>query len=155
MEPETIIIRPAQAADVSQICELVNLLSPKAGNYQDADRAFEYISGNRDYALYVAVLGAKVVGTAMCHLQHKLSYNCGCAAHLEDVVVDPACRGRGVGRALVQAAIDFARTSGCYKIMLTCWETTGSVQYYESLGFVRHDVGMRMSLKEEYPLSRH
>jgi glucosamine-phosphate N-acetyltransferase len=82
------------------------------------------------------------------HLQHKLSYNCGTAAHLEDVVVDESHRGQGIGEGLVQEAIDTARRHGCYKLMLTCYEKT--IPYYERFGFQRHDFGMRLPLKELY-----
>ena len=96
----------------------------------------------------MAELEGQIAGTAMMHLQHKLSYRCGTAAHLEDVVVDAAARGRGVGETLVETAIAAAREHGCYKIMLTCYEKT--VPYYERFGFIQHDIGMRMTLKEEY-----
>jgi glucosamine-phosphate N-acetyltransferase len=85
----------------------------------------------------------------MMHYQYKLSYHCGIAAHLEDVVVDPEYRKRGIGEELVVLAMHTAMDKGCYKLMLTCYEKT--IPYYEKLGFARHDFGMRMSLKDEYP----
>jgi glucosamine-phosphate N-acetyltransferase len=145
-----IIIRRAEDRDIPEICRIVGQLSPMSQrhDYRDAVAKFRRrIEPNPDYYLWVAEEEGRVVGTAMLHLQHKLSYRCGTAGHLEDVVVDQPARGRGVGAALVRQAIDTARQHGCYKIMLTCYEKT--IPYYERLGFHRHDFGMRLNLETE------
>ncbi|MBI1371850.1 MAG: GNAT family N-acetyltransferase [Phycisphaera sp.] len=141
-------VREAESDDIEAACRIVGQLSPgQPHDYRDAVEKFErHIRPSPDYYLWVAVEDGVVIGTAMMHLQHKLSYRCGTAAHLEDVVVDASARGRGAGRMLVQTAIDTARRHGCYKIMLTCFEKT--TRYYEPFGFERHDIGMRMTLKE-------
>ena len=150
----TISVRLARTKDINSICDLVNLMSPKAGDYRNAEERFErFIKNNDYYNLYVATIPFSntdkedIIGTAMMHFQYKLSYNCGIAAHLEDVVVQENMTYLGVGKALVQKAIEDAQKKGCYKIMLTCYEKT--VPYYEKLGFQNHDIGMRMSLKKE------
>ncbi len=144
-------VRLATADDIPEVVRIVRQLTPDdtEPDYRDAVEKFQRdIASSGDYFLWVAELDGRIVGTAMMHLQHKLSYRCGTAAHVEDVVVDAKARGRGVGEKLIAAAIAAAREHGCYKIMLTCYDKTAA--YYERLGFSRHDIGMRMSLKEEY-----
>ncbi len=145
-----ILIRRATAADIPEVCQLVGQLSPMGfkHDYTDAVKKFcSHIGPSPDYYLWVAELGGKVVGTAMMHLQHKLSYHCGTAAHLEDVVVDRDCRGQVVGEHLVREAIKTAEAHRCYKLMLTCYSKTAV--YYERFGFQQHDIGMRLELKEK------
>ena len=48
-------------------------------------------------------------------VERKLIRNAGCAGHVEDVVVDASARGRGVGKALLDALVAKARALGCYK----------------------------------------
>lgn len=145
-------IRIATAEDIPEVCRLVAQMSPgKPHDYRHAvEKYVNHIKISPDYFLWVAVDGEKIVGTAMMHLQHKLSYHCGTAAHLEDVVIDKDYRGNGAGKALVQAAIKAAKDKDAYKVMLTCYEKTS--HYYEKFGFKKHDIGMRLNLKEElYP----
>lgn len=163
-------IRLADNEDIPAICRIISQLTPGLPHdYLDAVDKFDYaIKHNADYYLWVATIdlnprprtgaftymatykpNVQVVGTAMMHLQHKLSYNCGTAAHLEDVVVDQKYRGQGIGELLVKTAIKTAKAFDCYKLMLTCFEKT--VPYYRQFGFNRHDVGMKLVLKEEYP----
>ena len=145
-----IVIRPAKPEEVRAICNLVSQMSPDCQqDYRGAiDKFIVHIKDNPDYFLWVAIVDDVVIGTAMMHLQHKLSYVCGTAAHLEDVVVDAAWRGKGIGEKLVATAVQTAKEHNCYKIMLTCRSKT--VGYYTRFGFADHDIGMRMSLKEEY-----
>jgi len=145
-----VLVRRAELGDVAVVAALVGQLSPLGyrHDYTDAERKFEErIAGSPDYFLWVAETEGAAVGTAMMHLQHKLSYRCGTAAHLEDLVVDAGRRGNGVGGLLVKTAILAARVQGCYKLMLTCFPRTAG--YYERFGFQQHDVGMRLSLKPE------
>lgn len=148
-------IRLATDEDVPDICRIVQQMSPGSPHdYRNAVEKFrKEILPSKDYFLWVAVdtIGNKeiVCGTAMMHLQHKLSYHCGTAAHLEDVVVDDLSRGIGIGEMLVNTAIECAKEHDCYKIMLTCFEKT--TKYYEKFGFEIHDIGMRKELKELYP----
>ena len=57
-------------------------------------------------------------------------------AWLEDVFVREAARGTGLGRALVEAAIERARERGCRRIELDVDEANGpALALYHSLGF--------------------
>jgi GNAT superfamily N-acetyltransferase len=57
-------------------------------------------------------------------------------AQVEDVFVDQPARGRGVGRALMEAIVAFARGRGCWCVWLeTQAENYPAIQFYQRLGF--------------------
>ena len=58
-------------------------------------------------------------------------------AWLEDLFVSADARGRGLGRALVEAAFERARARGCARIELDTGEGNPARRLYEELGFVR------------------
>jgi RimJ/RimL family protein N-acetyltransferase len=54
------------------------------------------------------------------------------------MLVSGACRGRGVGSALLQASIEWAREAGAHKIALQVWpHNTAAIALYEKFGFQR------------------
>ncbi|WP_417013997.1 GNAT family N-acetyltransferase [Alistipes sp.] len=64
----------------------------------------------------------------------------GRKAWIEDVVVDAAARGRGVGEALVRAALSVAREEGAARVMLTSNAARRAAhRLYERMGFVRYE----------------
>jgi ribosomal protein S18 acetylase RimI-like enzyme len=64
----------------------------------------------------------------------------GLRARIEDVVVDTAARGLGIGSALTRAAIDAARTAGARTLDLTSRPDRDSAgRLYERLGFRQRD----------------
>lgn len=55
---------------------------------------------------------------------------------IEDVAVSEACRGQGIGRALMQHAEDWARERGADTCELHVWEfNRNAIGFYESLGY--------------------
>jgi ribosomal protein S18 acetylase RimI-like enzyme len=63
----------------------------------------------------------------------------GCHARIEDVVVDESARGKGVGKALMLAAMQFAKEAGARRIDLTSRPTrVAANELYRRLGFVQH-----------------
>lgn len=60
----------------------------------------------------------------------------GDAAQLRWVLVDTAARGMGLGRRLVEAALDFSRESGCSRVFLESTDGLPESQaLYDDLGF--------------------
>ena len=92
----------------------------------------------------VAVEDDHVIGTASLILEHKFLHHGGTIGHIEDVAVHASAQGKGVGTGVVNAVVDMARQSGCYKVILSC--TDQNVPFYSRLGFRRHDNGMRIDL---------
>jgi ribosomal protein S18 acetylase RimI-like enzyme len=85
------------------------------------------------------VLGGAGDGPAcgVCQLRYRHSVWTGTPdCWLEDLFVEDASRGAGVGRALVEAALEAARDRGAARIELDTNETnTGAIALYERLGF--------------------
>ncbi|MGI8578474.1 MAG: GNAT family N-acetyltransferase [Nocardioidaceae bacterium] len=71
---------------------------------------------------------------------------------IEDVVVDEAARGKGVGEALVERAIQSARASGVRSVDLTSRPTRAAAnRLYQRLGFeLRESVLYRRSNLAEH-----
>ncbi|MEZ5076468.1 MAG: GNAT family N-acetyltransferase [Solirubrobacterales bacterium] len=63
-------------------------------------------------------------------------------AHLQELYVVPGRRGRGIGRALLEATLDAARAAGATVIDLGTGATdTAARSLYESAGFVNREGG--------------
>lgn len=73
----------------------------------------------------------------------------GGKAWIEDVVVDPAFRGQGIGKALVEHAICFAASAGADVLMLTSNPSRiAANKLYQALHFERKETNVyRMKLK--------
>lgn len=67
----------------------------------------------------------------------------GVRAWIEDVVVDDAARGQGVGEALNRAALDEARRQGARTVDLTSRPTREAAnRLYQRLGFVARETNL-------------
>jgi GNAT superfamily N-acetyltransferase len=91
------------------------------------------------YRLYLAFLGAEAVGTFALLIMHNLGHRGAPSAIVEDVAVVPEWQRRGVGRAMLEFAMQRAADTGCYKLALsTNRKRSGAHHFYEALGFQRH-----------------
>lgn len=99
-----------------------------------------------DHAVFVAVRDAQVIGWT--HVLAVLHLETGPFAEIAGLVVDEAHRGAGIGSALVQRAIDWARAQ--HLALLTVRSRTERLrthQFYRQLGFVQQKVQHVFSLR--------
>ncbi len=68
-------------------------------------------------------------------------------AWIGNVVVDREHRGRHIGQALVQNAIDYLQSNRLHHIALYCFDE--NVKFYRRLGFIRDEPFVRMLRKPE------
>ena len=55
--------------------------------------------------------------------------------YVDDLCVDEAARGKGIGRKLMEYARDYAAAQGCHNLTLHVWEGNPAAQaFYESMG---------------------
>ena len=67
--------------------------------------------------------------------------------YIDDLCVDECTRGTGVGKALYEHVISFARASDCYNVTLNVWAcNAGAIRFYEKLGLVPQKYGMETIL---------
>ncbi len=81
--------------------------------------------------------GGQVRGMATAQLLVSTARG-GPVATIEDVVVDQAARGQGLGRALLEAATAWARAQGALRVQLLAdRENAEALDFYDRLGFGR------------------
>ncbi|XP_040383670.1 glucosamine 6-phosphate N-acetyltransferase 1 [Oryza brachyantha] len=142
---EAYLIRPLELADISKgFLDLLNQLSPSPPLAEEAFRArFEELAAlGADHLVLVAEDAAtgRLAAAGALLVERKFIRRCGRVGHVEDVVVDAAARGRGLGERVVRCLVEHARGRGCYKVILNC--TTELTGFYAKCGFVEKNVQM-------------
>jgi ribosomal protein S18 acetylase RimI-like enzyme len=97
--------------------------------------------GTGDTAVLVAGDGDDPDGLAVLRFRRAL-WSAGLESYLAELYVVPARRGRGIGRALLEAALDEARGRGADTMDLGTDETDSVARHlYERLGFTHRSGG--------------
>jgi GNAT superfamily N-acetyltransferase len=110
-------------------------------------RAFEAIDADPRNELIVADLDGTVVGTCQLTFTPSLSRGGSERMTIEAVRVSREQRGGGIGRAMMQWALDRARDRGCGVAQLTTDKRRAEAhRFYESLGFAPSHVGMKLTI---------
>ena len=143
-------IRPASAADLPDVLRLYAqpaLDDGKVISLADAEQIFTRMTQYPDYRVYVAELDGRIVGTFALLVMDNLGHLGTCSGVVEDVAVEPAHQGQGVGKAMMAHAIELCRERGCYKIVISSnFKRPKAHAFYESLGFERHGYSFRLTL---------
>ena len=67
--------------------------------------------------------------------------------YVDDICVDEAARGQGVGKALYEHVKAFAKAEGFYNLTLNVWTCNpGAMKFYESMGMKPQKIGMETIL---------
>lgn len=155
MKPQ-VQFRSARPGDLSSIVEMLAddplgaqrecFEMPVPQCYHDA---FAAIDGDPNNELVLATLDGRIVGVMQLTFIPYLTYQGGWRALIEGVRVAASSRSMGIGRELLQWAIQRARERGCHMLQLTTDKTRpDALRFYESLGFVASHEGMKLHLPE-------
>lgn len=107
----------------------------------------EELVGNPSTRVLTAVADGEIVGTLTLVI---FPIPTGRRAWIEDVVVDAAARGRGIGEALCRAAIDRARSEGVRSVDLTSRPSREAAnRLYARMGFTLRDTNVYRFTEEE------
>lgn len=108
-------------------------------------KAWDNISKNNNCEIFVVEDQGKVVGVAQLDYLQYLTYQGGRRAQIEGVRVHRKYRNKGIGKKLFQFLIEKARQNDCHLVQLTTDTTRpDALKFYESLGFVRSHIGMKL-----------
>lgn len=119
--------------------------NPLAAGYAEA---FAAIKADPNNELIVAVLDGVPVGMLQITFIPYLTYQGGWRALIEGVRVSSGARSHGIGAAMLQWAIECARSRHCVMVQLTTdREREDALRFYERLGFVPSHHGMKLRLQ--------
>ncbi len=91
-----------------------------------------------------AFLDGKIIGTCTVNLCANLSWSGRPYAIIENVIVAPDHRGKGIGTAILHFAQNFAQESGCYKVaLMTGSRKPETLKFYEGAGFSGNKTGFQ------------
>lgn len=100
-----------------------------------------------DYVAYFAEFDGKIIGTLSINVFPVLSGDLRSEAIAEAVVIRPAFRGRGLGRAMMCAAMGLAAAKGAYKLALSSnLRRLDAHRFYDGMGFKRHGVSFSIDV---------
>jgi ribosomal protein S18 acetylase RimI-like enzyme len=136
-------IRRATAADAPALGRLLHAFNVEFGeSTPDADVIAERASPLIESGEVTVILaGDEPDGFAQLRFRPSL-YTGALDAHLEELYVVPERRGHGLGRALLDAAMEYARERGAARIDLgTSEDDTAARALYESVRFTNLEGG--------------
>ncbi len=128
------IVREAEERDLGVLAELMTELGYPT-SVEEMNRRLEEISADPSYCTLVAETDGQVLGVVGLHLERFYEKNEPCA-RLMALVVGSEHRDRGVGRALISAAEDWARRRGAGEVMLTTHKRRADAhRFYRNVGY--------------------
>jgi ribosomal protein S18 acetylase RimI-like enzyme len=133
-------VRQAGLDDADVIGQLLDAFNRE---YDDPTPGPSWLAGRLAELLrqdtVVLLVGPEPDGLAVLRFRPGL-WSAGLECYLAELYVKPERRGRGLGRALMEAAIAAARERGADRIELGTSETdTAARGLYESLGFINRE----------------
>lgn len=127
-------VRLAAAADLPLASQLLHDFNTE---YDEPTPAPEVLAGRLAELTDTDVLLAGEVGVVVLRFRPSL-WTANLECYLAELYVQPAHRGKGIGHALLQAAIEHARSKGAdYMDLGTSEDDVAARHLYEKLGFRR------------------
>ncbi len=145
-------LREANIEDIPELCELLNYLFEQEEEFKPdteiQSEGLRRIISNSDIGVIVIAIDSnKVMG--MVNILYTVSTALGGrVAILEDMVVSPKMRGKGVGSKLLKFTLDIAKKNGCKRItLLADYDNDGAHRFYQQHGLMRSSmVAFRKSI---------
>jgi ribosomal protein S18 acetylase RimI-like enzyme len=137
------LVRRAGPEDAAEVARLLHDFNTEFGEPTPdvptlTERARQMLG---DGVLTVLLVGKGPDGLAQMRFLPSI-WSGAPSCYLEELYVAPSLRGRGMGRALLEAAMDLAREAGADHIDLNTGETDDAARaLYESAGFTNREGG--------------
>jgi GNAT superfamily N-acetyltransferase len=148
------VARLAHASDLSSLLALFTV-SEVSGAAQPSERAesiWQETLSQPGLHIFVADHDARIAASCMLLTAPNLLRGGRRHAFLENVVSHPQLRGRGYGKAVVQAALAHAWAVDCHHVLMQSGRADPGVHaFYEKLGFVP---GLRVAYVARRPTKR-
>jgi GNAT superfamily N-acetyltransferase len=136
-------IRAADLPDAEIILDMIRKLAAAQGAEARVHATIEHLrrdlfGANKRVEALIAERGGVPVGLAMFQELYS-TWDAQSALMVNDLFVDEAVRGTGVGRALMHAIARTARTRGCASVSLNVIHSNRNAAFFDQLGFAHQD----------------
>ncbi|MFJ1754326.1 GNAT family N-acetyltransferase [Kitasatospora sp. NPDC088134] len=137
----SVLIETVTEPTAEAVAAFARLLPQLSGSAAPLDaRAFGRVLAAEAVTVLAARLDGEIAGTLTLVVTPLPT---GVRAHIEDVVVDGAARGHGIGAQLVDRALVLAAEAGARTVDLTSRPSReAATRLYERAGFVRRDTAV-------------
>jgi predicted GNAT family N-acyltransferase len=133
-----IVFREAVPGDFDDVARLYRQLQPMDPVVHDGSdkAAFAQILATPGLHLFVLDADGTVVATTYLNVIPNLTRSASPYAVIENVVVEQAVRGTGLGKRIMAGTLEAAWDAGCYKAMLmTGSRDPATHAFYSACGF--------------------
>lgn len=128
---------------MNQVIDLVKRISPYSPSIEMYDDIwFKFNQQNNVYPI-IAINDGLVLGYGTLSTEFKIRG--GKIGHIEDIVIDQNYERKGLGKKILDALYEIAKTENCLKIMLQCTNT--NTKFYEKCGFIINGLAMQKFIK--------
>jgi GNAT superfamily N-acetyltransferase len=111
-----------------------------------AEAIFDKMQSYPNYKIFIAKYNDKIVGTFSLSIMDNIAHMGQFSGLVEDVVVGKSMRSKGIGRKMMEYALEICRKNNCYKMNLSSnLKRERAHKFYEKLGFKKH--GYSFSIK--------
>lgn len=132
--------------EIPALLELYKALVPHNLSLEKAERTYDEMRANSEYLLLAAKKDGELLGSMLgiCCQSITMPF-----LVVEDVIVKDGVREKGIGRKLMEALDEFAKSRNCaYAILVSSAFRTGAHQFYEKVGYTDSVVGFRKLYEE-------
>jgi GNAT superfamily N-acetyltransferase len=85
---------------------------------------------------FIAKENDEIIASCYICIIPNLTHNGKSIGYIENVITDSKYRRKGIGRKIMEMAINYAKKNNCYKIVLQSGiERTDAHKFYENMGF--------------------
>ncbi len=138
---------------LSQVLEVHHNARPdlfKSGAKKYTDAELDEILADESRPIFVAEDNGEVLGYAFCifvqHLDNNILTDVK-TLYIDDLCVDENIRGKGIGSALYNYVVAYAKECGCYNVTLNVWaDNKSALAFYEKIGLHKQKIGMELIL---------
>lgn len=139
-------IRRIRLDDLDKVYELMNILYEGKLKYDRFKDVYKLKLQEENSYYIVALEEDNVVGVLTSELQEKL-HRKRLQLFIEDLIVEEAKRNNGIGKALIENAINYAKDNNCEVVELTSYkDNIKAHKFYENNGFINHSIKFKMYL---------
>ena len=130
-------IRLVKRNEYDQLLGLMRQLNPLDQEASEIQfHAFNEIINSKYLDLIVAEDGGILLGSCYLNVIPNITRGGRSYALIENVVTDSAHRNRGIGKSLLDHAVELAWSQNCYKVMLMSGRAETAVHaFYKKCGF--------------------